>query len=592
MFSRAVLDSHAIAGRDARPAPDYLSKAPWLILVIAAAGSVWVQFGNSRLLGSWHGFLHSAVANRFSTLSFPPENPFFAGEALPYYWFYQFVGYGISTAFHIDLLHAFHVFSFLSLVAFIVFCGLIGRACFKSTASGAVIACLALFGANPLGPEIAAIKRLVRDVPLVERTATPVETTFVSDETADSLMVRPLLPAMYVGSDWHYGQNLVWFFDIGARAPALAMLMAVLYLILSSGNAGLGRYFCIAFVSALATAFSVVIGCAVAGVMCGASLALAAAARLSRTEPLPKTLDLAKATGACVAGSVLALPTYYHMFFRLSGGAGVSLKQGFWFFVAMIAADAVLLLPLAVAGVRANHGEMKIKTAVLTISALILLIFVTIVHLPEGNEHSLSNAAYCLLAIPAATLFAGSAKRRIWGWRIGPAIVLFLIFICLPVTACTLFAFGGRPPIPISSSETILIRTPVTGDLESFYEWIRRETSAQSIFITDPESPVKMSGNVSELPAFTGRTLFTDTANYLTTPNRDAAYRSQLAASAVAGVPLTAQQSAYLVRLARPVYIVSYREEAAAALANLYGKPVFHHGFVAAFRFEGGSNAL
>ena len=66
------------------------------------------------------------------------------------------------------------------------------------------------------------------------------------------------------------------------------------------------------------------------------------------------------------------------------------------------------------------------------------------------------------------------------------------------------------------------------GDLEQFYEWVRGETPRRHIRHR-PETPVKMSGNVSELPAFTARTLFTDTPNYLTTPNRDSAFRAQLA---------------------------------------------------------------
>src|SRR3954466_4798093 len=74
----------------------------------------WLYYGNTRLWGSWHGFVHAGIASRFSDAAFPPENPFFAGERLPYYWAYHFVGYWLSRASRLDLLHTFHAISWIS----------------------------------------------------------------------------------------------------------------------------------------------------------------------------------------------------------------------------------------------------------------------------------------------------------------------------------------------------------------------------------------------------------------------------------------------------------------------------------------------
>jgi hypothetical protein len=96
-----------------------------------------------------------------------------------------------------------------------------------------------------------------------------------------------------------------------------------------------------------------------------------------------------------------------------------------------------------------------------------------------------------------------------------------------------------------------------------------------------------MSGNASEFPAFTSRTLFTDLPNYLTTPNRDAALRAQLAMDATQGKPLSAPQRDYLQGFGRPIYIVTYHARAQDELdrlVNQYGPAIFHHGIVAAFR--------
>ena len=63
----------------------------WVVLVL------WQVFANPRLLASWHGFLHAGIASRFPSNTWVPENPFFAGEVVAYYWVYQWFGYVVSV---------------------------------------------------------------------------------------------------------------------------------------------------------------------------------------------------------------------------------------------------------------------------------------------------------------------------------------------------------------------------------------------------------------------------------------------------------------------------------------------------------------
>jgi hypothetical protein len=200
-----------------------------------------------------------------------------------------------------------------------------------------------------------------------------------------------------------------------------------------------------------------------------------------------------------------------------------------------------------------------------------------LIHLPEGNEHNLSNTAACLLAVPAA----GLIRRR--------AHLALLVAAFLPTTAGTLAAFAHRPPMPIASVGQTLVRIPAESDLTGLYDWIRRETQPRSVFVIDCEAPVKMSGNVSELPAFTSRTLFTDAPSYLTTPNRDAAFRGRLAFDATRGEKLSGEQSRYLANLGRPLYVITYAAENAELVGRLeaqYGAPAFLRGIVAVFRLS------
>src|SRR5262249_34181298 len=97
---------------------------------------------------------------------------------------------------------------------------------------------LSVAGLNPLGAGIAAAKHLVSGAPLIDRVPgagdAPIETTFVSNQLADRFMTKPLLGAMYLGSDWRHGQDLVWFLDISSLAASLALVMLLLALLLAT----------------------------------------------------------------------------------------------------------------------------------------------------------------------------------------------------------------------------------------------------------------------------------------------------------------------------------------------------------------------
>jgi hypothetical protein len=102
----------------------------------------------------------------------------------------------------------------------------------------------------------------------------------------------------------------------------------------------------------------------------------------------------------------------------------------------------------------------------------------------------------------------------------------------------------------------------------------------------NPERPVKMSGNVSELPAFTGRTLFIDQPSYLTTVYADATMRAALAGRLLEGDEASAEESGYLERLQRPLYIISYQPEQVAKLSSRYGNPAFQGDFVSLYEWK------
>ena len=567
----------------------------WLVMVLAAAAwlapLLWLHAQNTRLLPSWHGFLHAGIATSFdrnSTLS--PENPFFAGEKLRYYWFYDFLGYAVGRVLHTDVLHAFQFITLASLIVLIVFAGLIGRKYFRSTAVGLLIGYFALVGLNPLGPVIATGKHLLRGAPLlspVSETQQSVEQLSVSDQLADQWMTHPLLSAMQISGDWRHGQNVVWFLDISSRAPALALIMVLLFLLLGT-RASIGTGMGVCVVTALMVALNPVLGLAVSVTLAIVSLVLFAV-KLGEdpgTIPASGKRDAFLFPLASFAGIVLALPTFYHLL-SIEGTASLSSPSQALIKLAALSANFLLLVPLALWGVAKAPAQRRYRLWSIAASGFLLLLVVPLIHLQEGNEHNVTNAAQGLLAVPALA-WAGNALKLKGRQLKESTLCLVLFALFLPAAVATLFSFTGRPDLPLQFHGQNLVRLPEKSPLAELYDWTKKQTPADAVFICNPDEPVKMSGNVAELPAFTARALFTDQESYLNSPYKDAAVRARIARDVASGHDLAAHQLNYLYHLQRPLYVVTYHADDKELLGRLiqrHGEPVFHESYVAVVKF-------
>jgi hypothetical protein len=241
-----------------------------------------------------------------------------------------------------------------------------------------------------------------------------------------------------------------------------------------------------------------------------------------------------------------------------------------------IAFNVVVLLPLALwAAIR--ESEWRNRNQALVLAAGALLSVVPFITLPDDTEHNLVNVAQALLVVPAVTAIA---TLHALPWK---RVALTAAFV--PMTAGSLLSYLGRPPLPIAFERGELHRTSKEG-LEKLYTWIRTSTTPDAVFVVDAGRPAKMSGNVSELPAFTGRTLFVDTPTYMTTPHKDFEQRSGLSKRLTSGEALTGQDATYVTALNRPIYLISYsadKEDLLNRMTQLYGAPFFHEGFIAVF---------
>ncbi|HEY8122874.1 MAG TPA: hypothetical protein VII78_16245 [Myxococcota bacterium] len=548
---------------------------------VAVAASVLLS--SSRTLVSWHGFVHAGIAAQIGDGSLPPENPFFAGEPLPYYWAYHALAAALARVAHVDSLHALAALTLASL-ALLMFSALrLGAREYGSASAGLLVGWLALAGLNPAGPAIAGAKAVEQGIPLFEFVPQPVETVFVSNESADLFMTHPLLGAQYISADWRRGQNLPWFLDNSSRGPALALLLPLVALFLAPPRPS--RIAASVALGALATALNPLIGLAGAGALLGGACSV----RLASRSAALRDFFAGSVGGAGIAvaaaallGALLAAPTYLQLFSAAGEPAVLSLGDAFVRKAGSMAASFVVLAPLACYGAVRAPARLRGALVAVALGGLVLAAAVPLVGLAEGNEHNLANVAGVLLAVPAL----GFAASR--GLSSAAAALLFLAF--LPVTICTLASFAGRPSLPIASDGGVLVRTPADDPLAQLYRWIREETPRSAVFVVDPAHPVKMATNVSELPAFTGRALYVDQPSYLTTPHAAFAQRTRLAAALTAGEPLQETGRAALASLGRPVYLLSHAgddEHLAAQFTSHYGPPRFAAGFVAVYALEG-----
>jgi hypothetical protein len=569
--------------------PQPASRRFWVGLLVATAG--WLayilslEFLNPRLVPSWHGFLHTGIVRRFPTPGLIPENPFFAGEPLKYYWFFHWMGAGVSSAFGVDPLTALRILVLAGLVLVTVAAGLVGRRVYGSLGAGLLIGVFALAGANPMGPVIAMGRHLVQHRPLLERTvdSAQLETVHVSDDLADSLMSRPLLPAMYLGADWRNGQNIAWFADISSRGLALGVMMLMLYFLLDP-RAGPVSLAGIAITAALVTALNPIVGLAACFLLAGSVTALRVLHRWRGGDAGPIAPAIARSAALSI-GALAALPTYYHLFGQ--GGSGrISPVDLLALKVVVIAANFLILLPLTALGIKSSRGAASSGLQAVASAGILLLGLVPLIQLEKGNEHNLVNAAYVLLAVPAVAWLLRDINGISRPPRARRSRLLLAALVCLPMTMGTWISFHGRPPLPFLAQAGVLERTPESEPVAQLYRWIGANTDRDAIFVVDPSDVVKMSGNVSELPAFTGRAIFTDQPSYMTTPYPDADRRTVISGKLIRGEELTVEETGYLHGLGRPLYVITWHADDSGLRERLngrYGSPAFSAGFVAVF---------
>jgi hypothetical protein len=571
---------------------------PNLVAALTAIGIVvFIHRESPRTLLSAHGLLHSAILQRFQQgFELPPENPFFAGEPLGYYWFYQALGAAVSSLTGLDPLHSFELLVCLAILWMVACAAALAIRLYRSAAVGALIAFLVVAGANVQAPLLLAY-RAVRVGPSV----------FEERPTYLWGIVHSVSSQLRYADYWGmYGPLINFFLNITARPLALCSVMGVLLAFsLALSRCTARRLALLAAAVAITSALSVLGGAAIAGSLAGALLLLRVVARTRWAESFDVQVEdgqAARLVGSLFAGLVAASPTYWHLFASSAGWEGIRFAEsgigGILRQLIKLLAACWLSLGLAVLGlgvlgrrflgVRGASGPARGFLLAIVTGALGLIGGAAVVSLPVGNQDVFFHVALAMLAVaaPAAAIRNDGLIDAKRSWVMG------LVF--LPTFLLVLYCYVGRAPLPLGFDDGTIVHTGA--ERGALYAYIRSETPTDAVFVVDNGAPdVAMGGNTAELPALTERVLLvTRDDHYVVRPYADLGRRSRIARQLFAGDALSAADAAYLGALDRPIFVVDYHAGEGDRLQRRTlrdGAPVFERGEVTLHRFDPAAEA-
>jgi len=544
---------------------------------------------NPRTLASFHGMLHAGIVEVFlrpgGMAALPPENPFYAGEPVAYYWFFHLLAAQLVRLFGMNVFHAMEALTLLGAGGLVLVAVGLGRRLYRSTLAGLMIAYLVVAGTNPLGVLYAAA-RVARNGPDVLR------------DNHHHLwgVVHPLYSLIRYGDiGGLYGPLINFYLNMTSRPVALtALLFAAFCLHRALRDRRPTWWLWLGFAMALTTAFSPIIGIT-AGAAFGFAIVLTwvwGRPWVSTTPGQITPLVIAAAGLAMVGGVLLAAPTYYHLIV----GPGSSDARLFLFSaegLEHLVTAGLSVLPLVAiamyATLRAPHGAGQYP-GIMLLSGLALLALNAAITLPYGNGSNTFHAAVVLLAVPAAGVMLcdrPGAGALACSRRRAAAIVV----VSLPTVLLLLASYLFRPPLAASFESAHAERTPPGSDRALLYRWARSDTDPRAVFIIDPRNSVTVGGNIGEFPAMTGRSVFVEALHhYMVSAYPDARMRVDLAVRLVSGGAPVSADSSYLAALGRPVYLVSDApgdDALAERLQSLLGPPAFRQGVLSVYRVHG-----
>jgi hypothetical protein len=465
-----------------------------LVLVLACA---YLLLFSVRIRLSTHGLLHSAIVYQVIDTGVPPQNPYFAGQPLIYYWFYHLAAAGASLAAGLSPLMAFSFMNLLAAAAVAPCLYLIGRA-FRLLPGialfGTVIALLAL---NPLGPIIFLLR----------------EHNVTLEDVAAGIFPGHLVQglALYFDSfsfDLRLASPLTKFWNVSSFPQGIALFLLGLLASLSPVRPA-WRYVLFLFIPCI----GLMLINPLAGASLIAPLGLAALAWRRKGERLRLVLILITLAAAGLA----SIPYLLSMTAEGQGESLARLAPSLASFLGLILAAGPVLL-FACFGIVRLFGQVNRPALHLTFFCLCLTVMALLVDLPMDNQYKFIR----LLLFPAGLLAAPAAWEFLCRMRIPrPAAMLLALTFLLPCTvmAFVIYLYGTHAEVPLDDRG---VQIEITADdpvRREAYRILREDTPLDAVVVVDIKDRMsalggKMQGD--EVPALARRPLYTGHRFYLT----------------------------------------------------------------------------
>lgn len=454
---------------------------------------------SARLRLSWHGLLHTSIAYRIMEMGVPPENPFFAGKPLIYYWYYHLAAAGMSKAANLSPLIAFAVLNIIAVGAVVPCLYLSGRAAALSSGAsllGAVIGALAL---NPLGPLFFVLQ----------------EPGITFQDLAGGDNPGRLIGYMGLGFDLRLASPLTKFWNVSSFATAVPLFIMGLHGSLRMEKPGWRSFLVIFFASLSLLAINPLVG------LCFmAPVGLSAFSRFRNG----KRTDFFTMLAALAAGGAAGLP--YLLSITSASGEGSFFRLGFsvesLLGVLLAAGPVLIFAALGTVGKASPRSHLKFNQTGEGLQLILFCLGLSIMALffkfSEGNEYKIIRLliypAGILAGIPAALLL----KRQ------RPQKILMAALLCAALLPNSVIAFAayvsaGGAEVPLEDEALQLRLTSSAGGLKEAYRILLMETPPDAMVVVNPEDHKHSLGGFKqgdEVPALTRRVLYTGHEFYLT----------------------------------------------------------------------------
>ncbi len=514
--------------------------APAILAALLLAVIVAVPVARSnRVRASIHGMLHASILYSAVDRGVPPENPFFAGRELRYYWTHHLAVAASCYLGDIEPTVVFAATTMLALLSFLLLLGLLGRELFRARGAGPLAVFLGFLGLNPLG-----VLFFLKREPLAS----------LADLAAGADPIG-YLKSLVIGQDDRISLTFTKFMNVSSFPASLALLIGSFLLLARLARAPSPGSALLAIVAmAGCIALSPVTGLTAGLALGAAAVVLLAVFRLRRGG---WHAGLFQVAATLIGSLVLCAP------FVLLGGGGSGgllafepewgkLEQILW----SLGPVLLLGLPAALSALRGEDGGGRL----LLWSLIILLALAALIGLPVNSEYKMVRMAAPLAGVFAAGSIAllCARLRRAAAAAVGTLAVL--LFVPANAVGFRGYLAHSEASAPFFGDGPSIRVDPAVLPIGAMYDWIRENTPENAVILDNPyaRNAHHFVGpqHGDEVPVLARRPVFTDTKYYMNDYEPDLGARLRLVEGLFRGIPCGEEGYRLLAELRRPVYLL------------------------------------